>query len=68
MFLITGVPYKRMWKYFLGKDCEIKVCSLKPDFPYKRVPYKRIYCFLIMHKTTAELGVLKASCTRTSQS
>ena len=41
MFLITGVPYKRIVNYFLGKYWIMNISSLYQEVPYKRVPYKR---------------------------
>ena len=41
LFLITRVSYKCIVNKFLDKDWEMKVSSLYPEIPYKRVPYKR---------------------------
>ena len=40
MFLITGVPYKRIVNWSLAKDWGMKISSLYPALPYKWVPYK----------------------------
>jgi len=41
MFLITGVPFKRIKNLFLGKVQEMKIGFLQPEVPYKWIPYKR---------------------------
>jgi len=46
MFLITGVPYKRKMNYFLDKDWRMKISSLYPEVPYRRLRYKRtLLCY-----------------------
>jgi len=39
MLLITGIPLKRIVNYLLGKGWGLKISTLYPGVPFKRVPY-----------------------------